>query len=44
MRQVLLTNEFNIGNLIADEMTVETFVEEIGNKIYNSWLEKGLKL
>ena len=38
------TNEFNIGNLIADEMTVETFVEEIGNKIYNSWLEKGLKL
>lgn len=38
------TNEFNIGNLIADEMTVETFVEDIGNKIYNSWLEKGLKL
>ena len=38
------TNEFNIGTLIADEMTVETFVEEIGNKIYNSWLEKGLKL
>ena len=36
--------EFDIGNLITDEMTVETFVEDIGNKIYNSWLEKGLKL